>query len=55
MPATALEPKLAKSLTQKLSNAKKQVSKENTCPAVNMLEAFQNEVETQRGKTCHSD
>jgi hypothetical protein len=50
MPAPALAPKLTKSLLKKLDNAKKQMSKENPCAAANMLGAFQNEVEAQRGK-----
>jgi cytochrome c1 len=55
MPATALAPKLAKSLIKKLSNAKKQMSKENSCTAAHMLGAFQNEVEAQRGKQIADD
>jgi hypothetical protein len=41
---------LTNSLVQKLENAKKSVEKKNITPAVNQIEAFQNEVRAQAGK-----
>ena len=49
LPEDALDEELVNSLTQKLENAEKQATKENICAAVNILGAFQNQVEAQRG------
>lgn len=50
LPPDALADELTNSLITKVRNAEKQDTKENICAAVNILEAFQNEVEAQRGK-----
>ena len=55
LPADALDQELINSLTQKLNNAEKQATKENICAAVNILGAFQNEVEAQAGNKIADD
>lgn len=44
-----IDPTMQNSLTTKLENAEQSVDKENICAAVNQLEAFQNQLEAQRG------
>jgi len=46
---------IANSLSQKLENAKKQLEKGKTKQAVNMLNAFLNEVEAQNGKHINEE
>lgn len=48
--AGGLKAGLANSLDQKLDNALKSLSKKNIIAAVNQIQAFQNEVQAQRGK-----
>ena len=50
LPSDALADEVTNSLTQQVSNAQKQATKENICAAVKILGAFQNEVEAQREK-----
>jgi hypothetical protein len=50
LPPDALDEQMKNSLISKITNAANQASKENICAAVNILEAFQNQVEAQRGK-----
>ncbi len=50
LPSDALSPQLVNSLVHKMDAARNQAARENICPAVNILGAFQNEVEAQRGK-----
>jgi len=47
---SGIEPGIMSSLTAKLSNAGQSLSKGNIHPAINQIEAFQNEVRAQRGK-----
>ena len=45
----AIDERIANSLKQKLANAEKSVTKENICAAINLLEAFKNQVNAQTG------
>ena len=55
LPTDALADELVQSLVQKVNNVEKLSTRENICAAVNVLGAFQNEVEAQRGKKITDD
>ncbi len=50
-----IDPIMQNSLTAKLDNAEASVDQESICAAVNQLEAFQHQIEAQRGKTISDD